>query len=46
MMAEQQRAHVEQETAGLRRLLQTNTELTETVVSLTEELHAAMRKHE
>jgi uncharacterized membrane protein len=46
LMAEQQRAHVEQETAGLRRLLQTNTELTQKVVSLTEELHAAMRKHE
>jgi uncharacterized membrane protein len=45
-MAVQQQAHVERETAGLRRLLRTNTELTEKVVSLTEELHAAMRKHE
>ena len=45
-MADQQRAHVEKENAGLRRLLQTNTELTEKVVTLTEELHAAMRKHE
>jgi uncharacterized membrane protein len=45
-MADEQRAHVERENAGLRRLLQTNTELTEKVVTLTEELHAAMRKHE
>ena len=45
-MAVEQQAHVERETAGLRRLLRTNTELTEKVVSLTEELHAAMRKHE
>jgi uncharacterized membrane protein len=42
-LADQQRAHVERETAGLRRLLQTNTELTQKVVSLTEELHAALR---
>jgi uncharacterized membrane protein len=45
-MAVLQREHVERETAGLRRLLRTNTELTQKVVSLTEELHAAMRKHE
>ena len=45
-MAAQQREHVERETAGLRQLLQTNTELTEKVVSLTEALHAAMRKNE
>jgi uncharacterized membrane protein len=43
-MADQQRAHVEQETEGLRKLLETNTQLTEKVVSLTEELHAHMRK--
>jgi uncharacterized membrane protein len=43
-MSAQQRAHVEKENAGLRKLLETNTELTEKVVTLTEELHAAMRK--
>ncbi len=42
-MAAHQREHVERETEGLRRLLQTNTELTEKIVSLTEELHAALR---
>ena len=42
-LADEQRAHVESETAGLRRLLQINTELTEKVVVLTEELHAALR---
>jgi uncharacterized membrane protein len=41
-MSDQQRAHVERETAGLRHLLQTNTELTEKVVALTEELHAVV----
>jgi uncharacterized membrane protein len=45
-MAEQQRAHVEKENEGLRALLQTNTALTEKVVELTEELHAAMRKNQ
>jgi uncharacterized membrane protein len=39
-MGEHQRAHVEKETLGLRHLLQTNTELTERIVALTEELHA------
>ncbi len=42
-MAAHQREHVERETEGLRKLLQTNTELTEKIVSLTEELHAALR---
>ncbi|MDX6565863.1 MAG: hypothetical protein QOE10_1525, partial [Gaiellales bacterium] len=41
-MADQQRAHVEGETAGLRQLLQTNTELTERIASLTAELHAVL----
>jgi uncharacterized membrane protein len=41
-MADQQRAHVEGETAGLRQLLQTNTELTERIASLTQEVHAVM----
>jgi uncharacterized membrane protein len=41
-MSERQRAHVERETAGVRRLLQTNTELTEKVVALTEQLHAVV----
>ena len=40
-MAVQQRDHVESETAGLRDLLQTNTDLTERIVALTTELHAA-----
>jgi uncharacterized membrane protein len=43
-MADQQRAHVEGETAGLRDLLQTNTDLTERIASLTAELHEAMCK--
>ena len=43
-MGAQQRAHVEKENAGLRTLLETNTQLTEKIVTLTEELHAAMRK--
>jgi uncharacterized membrane protein len=41
-MADQQREHVEGETAGLRQLLQTNTELTERIASLTAELHAVL----
>jgi uncharacterized membrane protein len=41
-MSEQQRAHVERETAGLRHLLQTNTELTEKIAALTEQLHAVV----
>jgi uncharacterized membrane protein len=45
-LADLQRAHVEKEAGALRRLLETNTELTQKVVSLTEELHAAMRAHE
>jgi uncharacterized membrane protein len=40
-IADDQRRHVEQQTGGLRALLQANTELTERVVSLTAEIHAA-----
>ncbi|MDO9410882.1 DUF1003 domain-containing protein [Patulibacter sp.] len=39
-VAEEQRAHVEQQTAGLRELLRVNTELTERIALLTEELYA------
>ncbi len=41
-MADRQREHVEGETAGLRKLLQTNTELTERIASLTGQLHAVL----
>jgi uncharacterized membrane protein len=41
-MAVRQRDHVESETAGLRELLQMNTDLTERIASLTAELHAVM----
>jgi uncharacterized membrane protein len=41
-MGDQQRAHVEKETEGLRALLQTNTELTEKIASLTAQLHEAL----
>jgi uncharacterized membrane protein len=41
-MGESQRAHVEHETEGLRALLQTNTELTEKIASLTSQLHVAL----
>jgi uncharacterized membrane protein len=41
-MGLQQRDHVESETAGLRDLLQTNTDLTERIAALTTELHAAI----
>ena len=40
-MAEAQRRHVELQSGGLRELLQANTVLTERVVSLTSEIHAA-----
>ena len=41
-MSDRQRAHVEQETEGLRTLLQTNTELTEKIALLTAQLHTAV----
>jgi uncharacterized membrane protein len=40
-IADAQRRHVEQQSAGLRELLQANTALTERVASLTSEIHAA-----
>jgi uncharacterized membrane protein len=39
-IADMQRAHVEQQGAGLRELLQANTTLTERIVRLTSEIHA------
>jgi uncharacterized membrane protein len=39
-IADMQRAHVEQQGAGLRELLQANTMLTERIVRLTSEIHA------
>jgi uncharacterized membrane protein len=40
-MAEKAREHVERQAAGLRKLLQANTELTERIEQLTSEIHAA-----
>jgi uncharacterized membrane protein len=40
-MAEKAREHVERQAAGLRKLLQANTELTERIAALTAEIHAA-----
>lgn len=40
-IAEAQRAHVEQQSGGLRELLQANTELTQRIVALTSEIHSA-----
>ena len=39
-MAEKAREHVERQAAGLRKLLQANTELTERIAALTAEIHA------
>jgi uncharacterized membrane protein len=39
-IADMQRAHVEQQSAGLRDLLQANTSLTERIVRLASEIHA------
>ncbi|MEV4423209.1 DUF1003 domain-containing protein [Patulibacter sp. NPDC049589] len=44
-MAEAQRAHVQLQTDGLRDLLRVNTELTERIALLAEELHAAEERH-
>jgi uncharacterized membrane protein len=41
-MSDRQRAHVEGESARLHELLQTNTELTQKIAALTEELHAVV----
>ncbi len=40
-MADVQRLHVEQQSGGIRELLQANTELTERIATLTAEIHAA-----
>jgi uncharacterized membrane protein len=44
-MAEAQREHVERQTNGLQDLLRVNTELTERIARLAEELHAAEERH-
>jgi uncharacterized membrane protein len=41
-VSEHQREHVERETAKLHMLLQTNTELTEKIAALTEQLHTVV----
>jgi uncharacterized membrane protein len=40
-IADAQRQHVEQQSGGIRELLQTNTELTQQIATLTAEIHAA-----
>jgi uncharacterized membrane protein len=40
-IADAQRRHVEEQSAGLRELLQTNTALTRRIAALTSEIHAA-----
>jgi hypothetical protein len=42
--ADAQRQHLEQQTSGLRDVLQANTELTECIAELTSGLHAATCK--